>query len=60
MAINREWHALNKLPRNATLDERLTWHIRHAANCSCREIPPSIKRELEARGLDVPAPRSLK
>ncbi|WP_332693391.1 hypothetical protein [Devosia sp.] len=60
MAINREWHATHKLPRNAKLDERLNWHVMHAANCDCREIPASIKRELEARGLSVPSPRSLK
>ncbi|MEO5807837.1 hypothetical protein [Devosia sp.] len=60
MAINREWHAINKMPRNATLDERVIWHIKHASNCDCREMPPSIKRELLARGLSVPAPRSLK
>ena len=58
MANNREWHGLTSC-RNATLDERLTWHIRHAAHCGCREMPRAIKRELAARGLDVPTPRSL-
>lgn len=60
MAINREWHEMHKLSRKATLDERLNWHIKHAVNCDCREIPPTITRELEARGLCVPTPRSLK
>lgn len=60
MAINREWHATHKLPTNATLEERLNWHIMHAANCGCREMPSTIRRELEARGLSVPSPRSLK
>ena len=60
MALNREWHLTHKLGRKATLEERLTWHLKHAANCDCREIPPSIRRELEARGMSVPTPRSLK
>ena len=60
MTINREWHALHKLSRDATLEERLNWHLKHAANCDCREMPPSIKLELEARGLLEPTPRSLK
>lgn len=60
MALNREWHLMHKLDRKASLEERLTWHLKHAANCSCREMPLSIRRELEARGLSVPTPRSLK
>jgi hypothetical protein len=60
MAINREWHATHRMPRNAKLEERLDWHLKHAANCSCREVPPSIRRELENRGLAVPTLRSLK
>lgn len=60
MALNREWHLMHKLDRKASLEERLTWHLKHAANCDCREMPLSIRRELEARGLTVPTPRSLK
>lgn len=60
MKLNRQWHEAHKLPRNATLEQRLDWHLMHAANCGCREMPPTIKRELEARGLTVPTLRSLK
>jgi hypothetical protein len=60
MSINREWHALHKLARNASMEERLHWHLQHAANCGCRDMPDTIRRELEARGLSVPTPRSLK
>ena len=60
MTLNREWHLMHKLDRKASLEERLSWHLKHAANCGCREMPPSIRRELEARGLSVPTPRSLK
>lgn len=60
MKLNREWHLAHVMPRNATLEERLNWHLAHAANCACREMPPSIRKELEARGLVVPTLRSLK
>lgn len=60
MKLNREWHEAHKMPRNATLEQRLDWHLMHAANCQCREMPPGIRRELEARGLSIPTPRSLR
>lgn len=60
MPINREWHEAHRLPRNATLEERLNWHLMHAAACGCRPMPESIRRELESRGLIEPSPQSLK
>jgi hypothetical protein len=58
--INREWHLAHKLPRNASLEEKLEWHAAHAINCGCREMPQSIRKELELRGLSGPTPRSLR
>lgn len=58
--LNRQWHETHRMPRNATLEERLDWHVQHAANCNCREMPPTIKAQLEARGWTAPSPRSLK
>jgi hypothetical protein len=58
--INREWHLAHRMPRNATLEQRLEWHIMHASNCSCREMPERIRREAAARGLVAPTQRSLK
>jgi hypothetical protein len=60
MPINRAWHEQHRLPRTATLEERLTWHLMHAAACGCREMPASVRRELESRGLIEPSPQSLK
>jgi hypothetical protein len=60
MAINRAWHEQHRLPRNASLEERLAWHLKHAAACGCREMPPKIRRELESRGLIEPSPQSLR
>lgn len=58
--INKAWHLEHRMPRNATLEQRLEWHVKHAANCNCREMPESIRHELEARGLIEPTPRSLR
>jgi len=60
MKLNREWHLAHKLPRNASREQRLMWHAEHAANCACREMPPDIRKELEARGLIGPTLRSLR
>lgn len=60
MAINSTWHLTHKLPRTAKLEERLTWHVQHAAECGCRDMPPTIRRELEHRGILAPTARSLK
>jgi hypothetical protein len=60
MKINKEWHLSHKLPRNATLEQRLKWHAEHAANCSCREMPENIRRELAARGLIERTPHSIR
>ena len=53
--LNAEWHNAHRMPRNATLDQRVAWHAEHAGACGCREMPESIARELarrrrEARG----------
>ena len=53
MKINKEWHLQNKMPKNPTLDERVKWHIDHANNCSCREIPAKIKEEIKKREVDL-------
>ncbi|HME52077.1 MAG TPA: hypothetical protein VKM55_07655 [Candidatus Lokiarchaeia archaeon] len=51
MPINKEWHASNKLPRNAKLDDRIKWHLEHEKNCGCRSIPENLKEEIKKRGL---------
>jgi hypothetical protein len=46
---NKQWHAANRMPARATLDQRITWHFAHAASCGCRAMPPSIVAELKRR-----------
>jgi hypothetical protein len=58
--INKKWHLAHPMPRSPSLEQRLEWHVKHAANCTCREIPEGIRKELDARGLIEPTLRSLK
>jgi len=60
MKINSEWHRANRLQRNATLDERIAWHLKHEANCACRPMPKGIANELLARRVLEPAPSQAK
>jgi hypothetical protein len=54
--INAAWHDQHPMPKNATLDQRVTWHLAHVKACACREIPRTILDALKARGLAVPRP----
>jgi len=49
MKINKEWHLKNLMPKNPTLEERIRWHLEHSKNCRCREMPESIRKEIERR-----------
>ena len=51
--LDREWHQTHRMPKNATLDQRIEWHMAHAANCGCRDMPARIRAEIEKRGLVV-------
>lgn len=55
--MNRTWHAEHRLDPRASLDQRIDWHVEHAQQCGCREMPDSIKRELQARNLPIPERR---
>ncbi len=43
MAINREWHLKNRMPKSASFDERVEWHLAHEKNCSCRPMPENLE-----------------
>ncbi len=45
----RAWHRANRIPKNATMDQRIAWHKAHAKVCGCREMPASVKAEIERR-----------
>jgi hypothetical protein len=50
--INREWHEAHPMPERASLDERIAWHLEHAENCGCREMPKGIRDELKRRSIE--------
>lgn len=52
--INRSWHAAHKMPRNASEDERIAWHLDHARNCGCRKIEGKLAELLKRRGIAIP------
>ena len=47
--LNKEWHLAHRMPKNATIDERIAWHLEHSKNCDCRPIPDKIKAEIKKR-----------
>ena len=49
MRINKSWHEKNPMPKNATVDQRITWHLEHAWNCNCRQIPSKLMSEMKKR-----------
>jgi hypothetical protein len=55
--VNARWHVRHPMPRNATLDQRVKWHLAHVVMCGCREIPKTVIAELRARGIRIPKPR---
>jgi hypothetical protein len=53
MVINREWHLSNKMPKNPTLDQRISWHVEHSKNCKCRSLHGKILEEIGRRGIKI-------
>ena len=50
MKINKQWHLKNRMPKNATLEQRVKWHIEHLKNCKCRtDLPKKIEEEIKKR-----------
>ena len=53
--INAAWHNANIMPKNATLDQRVDWHLAHLTSCGCRtDLPDTIIKELKRRGIKPP------
>jgi hypothetical protein len=52
--INAEWHRKHRMPKHATIDQRIEWHLEHLKNCSCRtDVPPKLKEEITKRGIVI-------
>ncbi|WP_281541147.1 hypothetical protein [Maribacter aestuarii] len=54
MKLNSEWYLTNKMPKNATIDQRIAWHLEHLKNCQYRTgIPKKLKEEMRKRGMEL-------
>jgi hypothetical protein len=47
--MNKDWHAKNRMPKKATMDQRVRWHVEHARTCACRPIPATVRAEIEEK-----------
>jgi len=56
--LNAAWHDAHPMPKGATLDQRVAWHLAHAKACGCRAIPATVATELTRRGIAAPTPRA--
>lgn len=54
MAINESWHKKNRMPKSATFEQRVQWHLEHQKNCSCRPIPKMLAEQMKEKGIKVP------
>lgn len=45
--INAEWHRAHTMPKNATPQQRLDWHLAHAKACACRRLSAAQLGELK-------------
>ena len=51
MKINADWHREHRMPKNATIDQRVYWHVAHAKHCACRPLEGKILTEIKKRGI---------
>ena len=47
--MNRDWHAKNRMPKNAMIEQRVRWHEEHARICGCRPLPPGVRAAIQKR-----------
>jgi len=52
--MNAVWHERHPMPRNATVEQRITWHLAHQEHCGCRPIPAGLLEKMPSKR----APRS--
>lgn len=54
MKINKEWHLAHPMPKNASIEQKIAWHLEHVKNCHCREIPEKLMGEMKKLGINIP------
>ena len=54
--INAVWHKAHRMPKNASIDQRIEWYLAHLKNCACRtDIPEGLKKEMKKRKIAIPS-----
>jgi hypothetical protein len=48
MPLNKAWHAAHRMPKRATLEQRVAWHREHQVACACRPVPATLRQRLAA------------
>jgi hypothetical protein len=51
MKTNKTWHEKNLMPKNASFEQRVKWHLAHQKHCACREIPVKLLKEMKTKGI---------
>jgi len=46
MKTNKDWHEKHKMPKNATFEQRVAWHLEHIKNCA----PANPKKTRRSHG----------
>jgi hypothetical protein len=46
LAVNKVWHQAHRMPKNASLEQRIRWHAAHANHCACRPVPKTVLAEM--------------
>jgi len=44
--MNAAWHRAHVMPKNATPQQRLDWHLEHQKRCGCRKLTAAQKAKL--------------
>lgn len=44
--MNAAWHRAHVMPKNATPQQRLDWHLEHQKQCGCRKLTAAQKAKL--------------
>jgi hypothetical protein len=47
--INAAWHEKHVMPKKASAEQRLAWHVEHQEHCGCRPMPASLQTRLAQR-----------
>ncbi len=58
MNLNSVWHLKHPMPKNPTLDQRITWHLDHVQHCGCRGIPTLLLEKMKERNIMIPAAKA--